>query len=107
MERFRRGRYFHLILLSLIDLQDESTEEIQETESQLSMTYVPSENQSLAQLIPEDVADQGITVEIKPEVLLTKSDTNGHWSNKLPFCFQIQIFVSFAIKGGWTLHDNN
>ena len=83
MERFRRGRYFHLILLSLIDLQDESTEEIQETESQLSMTYVPSENQSLAQLIPEDVADQGITVEIKPEVLLTKLYINDQISSQI------------------------
>jgi len=44
---------------------DESAEEIQETESQLSMTYVPSENQSLAQLIPDE--EPGITVEIKPE----------------------------------------
>ena len=41
-------------------------EEIQETDSQLSMTYVPSENQSLAQLIPDEAP--GITVEIKPEV---------------------------------------
>ncbi|KAL5264383.1 hypothetical protein ACHWQZ_G005467 [Mnemiopsis leidyi] len=45
----------------------ESAEELQETESQLSMTYVPSENQSLAQLIPEEGEDQGITVVIKPE----------------------------------------
>ena len=33
------------------------------------MTYVPSENQSLAQLIPDEGPEPGITVEIKPEVL--------------------------------------
>jgi len=46
---------------------DESAEEIPETDSQLSMTYVPSENQSLAQLIPDEGPEPGITVEIKPE----------------------------------------
>jgi len=45
---------------------DESAEGLEETESQLSMTYVPSENQSLAQLIPDE-EDPGISVEIKPE----------------------------------------
>ena len=54
---------FSLFIVIFIQVEDEEERE-EENFSELSMTYVPSENQSLAQLIP----DEGVTFEINPEV---------------------------------------